>query len=101
MIHMHKGVRFIISNAAYTRFFAFGGGQRVRWSQTVDNLVEAEKFETVEEAQATIAEGKTGRWGEIDREEFYFVVPVDVFVSIDVPAPVLRRNKGSVNENAG
>lgn len=87
MRHAHVGTKYVITNADRTRFFAFGPMRR--YSDTVDNLVQAELFPSGGEAQQVIDAGKDGRWSAIFNDRLLFVQAVEVSVAIDIPDPVL------------
>ncbi len=85
----HTGVKHVITNAARTKFFAFGPDKR--YSDTVDNLLGAELFKTAAEARHVIATGRGGHWGAIDNDQLYEVIPVNVAVAMEAPTPVVAH----------
>ena len=83
----YVGTKYVITNAARTKFFAFSPLKR--YSDTVNDPVRAEHFPNGGEAQHVIDTGKGGHWGAIDADQLYFVAAVEMSVIIEVPAPVV------------
>jgi hypothetical protein len=77
----HKALKYVITNADRTKFFAFGGGER-HYSDMVTNAALAEHFPSRESAGNVITEGQKGRWGTIEEHGLTAVLPISIEVTV-------------------
>ncbi len=78
----NKALRYVITNARRTHFYAFKG-ERVKTSDVVTNPALAEHFPSRESANKTVEEGREGRWGTINEHALNAVIPISVEVTFN------------------